>query len=926
MHDQRIGRRNIQPAFDDGGRDKHVVLPVVEGAHHLLQLGRAHLAVADDELHFGDLFAQELLDVRQVFQARRDIVGLTAAIFLAQQGLAHQHRVPRRHIGPHRQTIDRRRGDDRHFANAGQGHLQGARDRRGGQGQQMHVGPKRLQLLLVLDAEMLLLVHDHQAQVAEPDLFGQDRMGADHDLDRAVLQARPRLRRLLARHHPRQLTHLDRPAGEPFGEGLEVLTRQQGGRGHHGHLLPRHGHHESRPQRNLRLAEADVAADQAIHRHALAQVFQHVADGVQLVVGLFIREARAEFGEQTGRRGDGLRLAQRALGGQGDQPLGHGAQPLLGLGLARLPARAPQPIQLSPFGIRAVTGQKVDVLDRQIQFALPGVHQLQAVVRRLLDIQRLQALVTADAVIQVDDQIAGRQGRGLGQEVRGPALLPGPRQTVAQDVGFGDYGHIVGDEAMFDRQDAPQIQVLGRRLHIGPVAHGDDVIQPMVGQHGRQSLGRAFGPAGEQHPLALAFQRLGVGGDSFEQIDAVLRPFGREGSAQPSARVLAAVREGREPPHRPARQRLIPVARVHIELLRRQGAIGDCAPLRFRRLRARLIGVGDQVPTLATRRLDLIVQKHLRLIRQIVEQGVQAVVEQRQPLLHALTPRALADRRIQRIVSRRPEQVQVSGAEARNGGGVQQGLRHRRQRHGLHLPRRTLCLGIKGADRFQFGAKHIQPHRLGEAGRIDVHHPAAHGELPAFRNGGGADIAVGGEIPLQRLNIQVAADLGLETGLKGHGPGRRALHGCRNRRDDQHRRVVRLALRQPRQGRHPLRRNARRGAQPVIGQAIPGRILQHFNILREELKRLNEGARPLIIPRDEQGDVARRLQTLGRNQGVQPLRRPAQVGVGPHHLLIHQPIPLLTSAATWARMKARTLAITGVSNSGGVGSRSMIQP
>ena len=282
-------------------------------------------------------------------------------------------------------------------------------------------------------------------------------MGADDDLDRAVLQARPRLRRLLGPHHPRQLTHLHRPAGEAFGEGLVVLPREQGGRRDDRHLLSRHRHHKGGPQRNLGLAEADVAADQTIHRHALAEIFKHVADGVQLVVRLLIGEAGAEFGEQARRRYHGLGLAQRALGRQGDQPLGHGAQALLGLGLPRLPTRAAQPVQLNPVGVRAVTGQKVNVFNRQVKFALTGVQQLQAVVRRLLDVQRLQALVPPDAVIQVHDQIAGRQRRSLRQEVGRPTLLARPRQPISQNIGLGDHRDVVGDEAMLDRQHAPQI-------------------------------------------------------------------------------------------------------------------------------------------------------------------------------------------------------------------------------------------------------------------------------------------------------------------------------------------------------------------------------------------------------------------------------------------------------------------------------------
>ena len=53
----------------------------------------------------------------------------------------------------------------------------------------MDVGAQLLQPLLVGDAEMLLLVDDQQAEVLELDALGQQRVGADHDVDRALLHA-----------------------------------------------------------------------------------------------------------------------------------------------------------------------------------------------------------------------------------------------------------------------------------------------------------------------------------------------------------------------------------------------------------------------------------------------------------------------------------------------------------------------------------------------------------------------------------------------------------------------------------------------------------------------------------------------------------------------------------------------------------------
>jgi hypothetical protein len=50
----------------------------------------------------------------------------------------------------------------------------------------MHLGAQRLDLLLVRDAEVLLLVDDEQAEVLEPDRLAEQRVRADHDVDRAV--------------------------------------------------------------------------------------------------------------------------------------------------------------------------------------------------------------------------------------------------------------------------------------------------------------------------------------------------------------------------------------------------------------------------------------------------------------------------------------------------------------------------------------------------------------------------------------------------------------------------------------------------------------------------------------------------------------------------------------------------------------------
>ena len=152
---------------------------------------------------------QEIMDFREIADARNDIEGMAAAIALAQQRLADDQRIEGRDEGAHRHAVDRRRGDQRQFAHAGQRQLQRARDRRRRQRQHMHIGLQVLQPFLVLDAEVLLLVDDQQAEILERDRGAEQRMGADDDVDLA-------LRRCLSWSRP---VPWRRPAARPGRRG-----------------------------------------------------------------------------------------------------------------------------------------------------------------------------------------------------------------------------------------------------------------------------------------------------------------------------------------------------------------------------------------------------------------------------------------------------------------------------------------------------------------------------------------------------------------------------------------------------------------------------------------------------------------------------------------------------------------------------------
>ena len=133
-----------------------------------------------------------------------------------------------------------------------------------------------------------------------------------------------------------------------------MLARQKRRRHDDGHLLAVHRGDEGRAQRHFGLAEADVAANQPVHRPALLQVLDDGVDGRQLVFGFLVGEAGAEFVKGAfGRRQNVARL-QFARRRRLDQVLGDLADAFLEPRLLGLPGAAAQPVELRALLFRAI--------------------------------------------------------------------------------------------------------------------------------------------------------------------------------------------------------------------------------------------------------------------------------------------------------------------------------------------------------------------------------------------------------------------------------------------------------------------------------------------------------------------------------------------------------------------------------------------
>src|SRR6202162_5872680 len=180
----------------------------------------------------------------------------------------------------------------------------------------------------------------------------------------------------------------------------------------------------------------------------------------------------------------------------------------------------------------------------------------------------------------------------------------------------------------------------------------------MLGEQRGKPFPRADAPTGDDYALAVALEPLGMGNDSVEDVGAFGLPLGGKGASLPSAEGddggalgLFWALEGIERDRLPAAKHRLPIRLAEEHALGRHGMIRRRAEgLALERLRAGVVMVGDLLEPLGARIV------HHRIeggdgARQIIEQGGKAVMEERQPMLHALMLAPYRDRLVERVVA-----------------------------------------------------------------------------------------------------------------------------------------------------------------------------------------------------------------------------------------------------------------------------------
>ena len=311
-------------------------------------------------------------------------------------------------------------------------------------------------------------------------------------------------------------------------------------------------------------------------------------------------------------------------------------------------------------------------------------------------------------------------------------------------------------------------------------------------------------------------------------------------------------------------QPVAPFALGEIKPIRRQRLIRRAAAGLIHRFLARLIIIGDLRQALVRgffgERLD-----GDRARRDIIEQRLHARMEQRQPMFHAGVAAALAHRFVEHVVGAgRAERRYIAGAEQPDGVASELELRHRHQIERAPLSIGALSLRIETPDRFQRVAEKIEPHRLIHARREQIDDAAAHRVIAGLAHSCR---------PIEAVEVEPLGDTGhrqhvarrSRERLLGDEFARR--HALQHRIDggEQHRRVIAaLYAREPRQRHHPLRHHGGMRRDAVVGQAIPGREFQNFDLRGEEAERPRQRGHARTVAADDR-DRDRRRFVAGRD-------------------------------------------------------------
>ena len=182
---------------------------------------------------------------------------------------------------------------------------------------------------------------------------------------------------------------------------------------------------ECRAHGDFRLAVADVAAEQAVHGLRRFHVAGDVGNGLRLIFGFVELECVFELANELVARGKGVADGRLSFSVEFQQFVGHIFHGLAHAGFGFGPRLRAQMAErgLGAFR-RPVFLNQIEARQRDVKARAFGVFEQHELGVAIALIDFFQALILADAVLDVDNVIADLQIAKIGKERRHFRLLP----------------------------------------------------------------------------------------------------------------------------------------------------------------------------------------------------------------------------------------------------------------------------------------------------------------------------------------------------------------------------------------------------------------------------------------------------------------------------------------------------------------------
>ena len=219
-----------------------------------------------------------------------NVINLSSSPKLSSDCLANGLLVILHNISLNRHTVHRRLLQHAHVTDSDHAHMEGSGNRRCSQGKHINILFQLLDLLLMGNAETLLLINDQKPQIPVLHILGKHSVGTDHNVHLALFQILDGLFLLGRSSETAEKIHSHRELLHSLDKCVVNLLGQNGGR-HKIHNLSALLHFlKGSAKGNLRFAIANVTANQTVHDLGAFHIPLGILNGIQLILGFLIRE------------------------------------------------------------------------------------------------------------------------------------------------------------------------------------------------------------------------------------------------------------------------------------------------------------------------------------------------------------------------------------------------------------------------------------------------------------------------------------------------------------------------------------------------------------------------------------------------------------------------------------------------------------